>query len=360
MGARALSTGDDGTARRGERGASKLVRARALDVVKAAYRLDLPPDGWLRELMSAARPSLDRGLGMMAWSFRVGEQGEYSFTSPVLATEGVPSETVEHCVLTNTSLRPNEVAVTFGTARTLGTASSVVEAFHGKPIDSWPMFDRARALGVADCIVAKACDPAGYGLAFCSLLPTVERLPPAQDEQRWARVMTHALAGLRLRDGRPRHDEGEAVLAPSGRVLHAEGEARATNARDALREAAVAIDRARAASGRADPDGALRQWTGLVSGRWSLVDRFDTDGRRFLVARKNDPAVEGTTALTPRERQIAAYAAMGHSNQYIAYALGLAATTVSTHLRTAMRRLGATHRADLAALLVHAPGEGAG
>ncbi len=35
-----------------------------------------------------------------------------------------------------------------------------------------------------------------------------------------------------------------------------------------------------------------------------MVDRFDSDGRRFIVAIKNDPAHSDPRGLTPRERQI--------------------------------------------------------
>ena len=89
-------------------------------------------------------------------------------------------------------------------------------------------------------------------------------------------------------------------------------------------------------------------------GCWSLVDRFESDGRRYRIARPNDPAVEGPPQLTERERLLG-YAAMGHTNQHIAYALGLAPSTVSTHLRRAMRHLGVKRRADLAALRVPPP-----
>src|SRR5690606_6591183 len=88
----------------------------------------------------------------------------------------------------------------------------------------------------------------------------------------------------------------------------------------------------------------------LVAGRWSLVDRFESDGRRFFIARRNDPAVGGPSELTKRERQVVGYAAQGHTNDHIAYTLGLAPSTVSTHLRRAMRRLGVRTPADLAAL----------
>ncbi len=52
-------------------------------------------------------------------------------------------------------------------------------------------------------------------------------------------------------------------------------------------------------------------------------------------------------ALTEQERASLAFAAMGHQDKYIGYLLGLAASTVSGHLRSAERKLGLASRAEL-------------
>jgi DNA-binding CsgD family transcriptional regulator len=51
--------------------------------------------------------------------------------------------------------------------------------------------------------------------------------------------------------------------------------------------------------------------------------------------------------LTPREKQVCARAAQGHSNKLIAHELGLSTSTVATFLGRAKRRLGVTSRTDL-------------
>jgi DNA-binding NarL/FixJ family response regulator len=127
----------------------------------------------------------------------------------------------------------------------------------------------------------------------------------------------------------------DAVLSPSGSVTHAEVVAQSVSARESLRHAAEAIDRARSKA-RSNEDEALDLWQGLVAGRWSLFDRFDTDGRRFLIARKNDPDVKDPRALTMRQRQVLSYAAMGHPLKLIAYSLGISPSSVSTNRRAAM------------------------
>jgi DNA-binding CsgD family transcriptional regulator len=88
----------------------------------------------------------------------------------------------------------------------------------------------------------------------------------------------------------------------------------------------------------------------LVAGTWSLVDVFDRDGRRYVIAQPNAPVVPPVTRLSSRESQVVACAALGHSNKLIAYELGLAPSTIAAHLARATAKLGATTRADLVRL----------
>jgi DNA-binding NarL/FixJ family response regulator len=99
------------------------------------------------------------------------------------------------------------------------------------------------------------------------------------------------------------------------------------------------------------PDSAVDLWNALVSARWTIVDQVDTDGRRFLLARKND-AVHPVAALaTTRERQVALLGARGLSNKNMAYELGIAQSTVSSTLRNVLARLGLRSRYELASVL---------
>src|SRR5262245_25636839 len=78
----------------------------------------------------------------------------------------------------------------------------------------------------------------------------------------------------------------------------------------------------------------------LVAVRWSLVEHFERDGRRFYLAHKNDPELAADRSLTRRERQVLAYAELGYSNKLIAYSLGLSSSTVATLLFKGRRKLG--------------------
>jgi DNA-binding NarL/FixJ family response regulator len=139
------------------------------------------------------------------------------------------------------------------------------------------------------------------------------------------------------------------VLTPTGMVEHADGDATTRAARERLREAVSALDRARGGLRRRDPDGAVDLWRVLVASRWSLVETFESDGRRYLVARVNEPRSGEFAPLTPREHDVLGYARMGHHNKLIAYELGLAPSTVRVLLSRAAAKLGATSRADLVA-----------
>jgi DNA-binding NarL/FixJ family response regulator len=88
-------------------------------------------------------------------------------------------------------------------------------------------------------------------------------------------------------------------------------------------------------------------WRGLFCGKWSLIDQFDHGGRRFMIARANEPRVGGTQVLSKRERQVVSALALGHTNKEIAYELGLANSTVAEHLRRAALKYGVSTRVEL-------------
>src|SRR5690606_11152676 len=109
----------------------------------------------------------------------------------------------------------------------------------------------------------------------------------------WYRIAIHLSAGYRLagREASLDASDVEAVVTPGGKVLDLRGAGRRPEVRKLLRDAALDIDRSRTRRGRADPLGALQLWQALLAGRWSLVEHFDSDGRQFLLARRNDPTV---------------------------------------------------------------------
>jgi DNA-binding CsgD family transcriptional regulator len=133
----------------------------------------------------------------------------------------------------------------------------------------------------------------------------------------------------------------EALVDPTRFVVsEATGDARGAEAATTIREAARLVDKARGPLRNQDPEEALRLWEGLVRGRWTLLDWFDTDGRRFVLAKPNAPRIVDPRGLSQIEAQVATYASYGESSKMIGYRLGLSSSYVSRLLRDAMRKLG--------------------
>jgi DNA-binding NarL/FixJ family response regulator len=80
-----------------------------------------------------------------------------------------------------------------------------------------------------------------------------------------------------------------------------------------------------------------------------MVDRFDTDGRRFVVAIKNDPVYRDPRGLTERERQVAEFVGLGRSSTEVAYTLGISEAAVTNCTARAQEKLGLASRAELVA-----------
>jgi DNA-binding CsgD family transcriptional regulator len=200
-------------------------------------------------------------------------------------------------------------------------------------------------MGICDIMGMNARDGGPWGVTLSVGLPKSRRVT-AREAQPWARVAGHVHAALRFRfrlHGTPDLRKAftfrsSAVFSPSGKLLHAEPEARGASM--ALQRAAVAIDRARARMRREDPEGALGAWHALVEGEWSLVETFERDGRRYLVAHRNPPHAPRAARLTDRERHVLGLRARMHDIKVIAYELGVSQASVSRALTKGMRKLG--------------------
>lgn len=344
-----------------------------VDVLEAAYAVERDEEAWLGELGEVVGGLLDVGLG--AHSFRVDLTGGGPLVADPRLFGGTDAwraswrqnwwepvvEALDHTQL--------GFAVAFGSVfhathlweagvrhvttyrellARLGASgwASAFARYTGRPQDG--------RLFYPDSLNVVALDASRRGLAFIGNRAEVAKGPVAPPVRAtWERVAGHVSASLRLRQ---RLGVGaapvEAVIEPNGKVAHAEGDARDRVALAALREAAKRVDRARTRAVRGTPD-ALELWQGLQARRWTLVDQFERDGRRYYVARPNQPEgapSDALASLTERERQAVALLAMGRSNKAIAYELGIAPSSVSTLLARAVAKTGCGSVPRLAAL----------
>jgi DNA-binding CsgD family transcriptional regulator len=322
-----------------------------IDILEAAYDVDKREDRWLTAIARASKVTLDDGLGLFAFLYdaSVPEHmtiGRFVRTSDRVQFDGATALYGIQAAGGGQYVRDTFRSLQVGAVRdTSGFAGSDGERF----------FD---ASGIGDLVVVNGLDPSGAAICLGAVTRKRAKLSEAQRE-RYSRIATHLANSYRLRRRLASHRatrrtpwDADAVLSPRGRMEHsATPETHLRRARGVLKEAAVAIDRARGSLRRIDVDSALGNWMGLVDGRWSLVDKFDTDGKRYVLARRNEPRVEGLALLTERERAVVAYAAMGHTNKLIAYDLGIAHSTVRVLLARAAAKLGARGRAALIAVV---------
>jgi DNA-binding CsgD family transcriptional regulator len=202
-------------------------------------------------------------------------------------------------------------------------------------------------LGLADVFFVNGVDPSHLGCFLAAPSPRRKSFHP-RETRSWLYTAAHLVAAFRIRRQLgtdpgavvdPNRLVPQAVLRPDGKLEHAEGCARSAPMRAALARATAAVDRARGPLRHRDPDEALEIWRALVAGEWSLVEHFDSDGRRFLIAHRNATAGRDARGLTKREQQVLAHADLGHSNKMIAYELGLSTSTVAGHLSRAREKL---------------------
>jgi DNA-binding CsgD family transcriptional regulator len=326
------------------------VGSAIIDFTEAAYDLELSDEEWLPTILKRGLPVLEQGLGVAGMRYgRPPEEGPFQLLDIHVASG--PQEFAERHAAALATTPPHVLReqVRPGCA---GTASMDSKGDLERLAHYTSYVDYCK-----DVLYLTAVDGKGSGVAVVAPLKEITTLT-GQDLQRWQMLAAHVDAGHRLRnvladedDDEPHTDlpyGAEAIFdANTFRLIDAVGRTQERSTTKKLRDAAVTVDRARGKMRDADPEGALQIWKALVRGRWSMVDWFDSDDRRFVLALPNAPRVHDPRGLTERESQVVAYAVLGQTNKMIGYRLGLSKSRVSVLLRRAMRKLNVQTRAQL-------------
>lgn len=323
----------------------------AIATVEAAYELRIEDDDWFPELLRANLPLLDHGLGA---------GGLIAVKAPV---PGPPTIEAMHVVSGPDDLiaRHGASMAALPTERTHEQTTTGVFVLSEKTAEHpemrriWKTFFD----GAEDAIGLMTVDTDGRGIHILAPTPELVRLSPSE-RSLWEMMSAHVASGVRLRNAlkrstsKPASDAGlpfgaEAVINPTRfDVTDAVETVQDSEVLDMLRAAAVRIDRARV-EGRNDgsTNDALAEWWALIRGRWSMVDWFDSDGRRYVLALPNPPSVGNPRGLNEREQQVVAFAALGDTHKLISYRLGISRSHVTRLLGSAMRKLGLKNQVQL-------------
>jgi DNA-binding CsgD family transcriptional regulator len=314
-------------------------KADYLDVIEAAYDMDAADEQWLERVARKVLPHLDDGFGVAAFEFFRPPNGAPSILGRCHLQ--VPGALAAAYPVVFATMDPEirERPFRMGPCVTGSQMMGMREEFREQP----HMKKFAHHFGLYDSYWITAAEPSGHGCGFHAGQRKICRASPTQ-QKRWGQVAGHLANAVRLRRRLRSSAQSaripDAVFDSSGKVLHAEPAAASEEALQQLRQAVLMLERSRGPLRQSDPDQSLEEWKALVAGRWSLLDKLEHDGRRYIVARENEPAAPGPQLLTPRERQVLAYASLGHHNKLIAYELGIAHSTVRVLRARAAAKLG--------------------
>jgi DNA-binding NarL/FixJ family response regulator len=315
-----------------------------IGLVEAAYHLDGSDDDWLQGVLDRAASVTMRGFWPTIATYR--------YSARFLEVERSATLGPEQASRILRASLSVDVPIVRRFFRTGPAVTSLSQALYAHEPALADVVQQLSDGVVHDKLAVKGFTGQGDAVMICWLFG--DRVVPSRGEaHRCQCAASHMGAGLRLRRlaGRltPNAPVVEAVLGGDGAVHDARHDAQRAEARDALREAVRAVDRIRTREGRRDPDAALVAWEGLVRGRWSLVDHFDADGRRHVLAVRNDPRHPDPRGLTDRERQVAEFVGQGHAGKAIAHMLGISRSAVANATARAARKLGLSSLAELAA-----------
>ncbi|MFN0252993.1 MAG: hypothetical protein ACKV2T_39325 [Kofleriaceae bacterium] len=299
-------------------------------MAQLAYRAAATDAEWLAQVHDAADGLLDAGMGSLGFFVDAPAQRlEGMVGRDELAAAIIPMHAYSGPRAWDVYYEPRAVSL---------------RSFFGKgrEVESIPMFLGPNA---GDIWGITCVDARGRGVVLCAPQGTRRGLPLGQ--RAWTMAAAHIATAYRLRT---RSDAPvEAVLTPSGKVLHRESNV--AGSEKALAMAVVQRAAALRSVSRVGSEAALEAWRCLSDGRWSIVEDVESDGKRYLVARNNElrgeKLGEVATALTALERQVCAMTAVGHSQKLVAYELGIHPSRVARYLASGLGKLGAS-RSDLA------------
>jgi DNA-binding CsgD family transcriptional regulator len=307
-----------------------------LDFLEAAYAWEKPEDRWLRGVLDAAVGAWGAAPWACAFAYDASDVTRLEVGTIVFADDSVRPEPFIH---TLRDMPPEFVARMYRTG-SIG---------FGRPVgvEIEPMFRDLEAFGGSDIFGINGLDPSGLG---CLIAIGTARRPVAPDELvAFQRMSAHLSSAYRCRrrlkgELASPFESSEAILDASGRLLEARGPATTSEARDALGAAARTIVRLRTPRNTEEP---LSAWRPRTEVRWTLVDAFESNGERYIVARENRASAPGLASLTEREQEIVCSLAGGRTTKEIAYELGISDATVRVLLARACKRLGVRSRSEL-------------
>jgi len=311
--------------------------------LEAVYALDLEDDEWLKEALHALLRLCGPELRYLGFFYDASDEGNFKIWNLTRA-QGVlpelePSWEVFRSLCDAPFVRSTFRRLFLGSARR--TAAPYLN----------PVLADREKHGWGDFFFLNGLDSSGVGCLLT--LGCRESVFEVSDEEAamFRRLAGHLAAAFRCRrrlaPTRTRRSNGraDAVFETDGRLLHAERSVRTE--RKWLAGKALELEAAHVKRKRREGIRVLDLWRPISTARWTLVESFEENGRRYIVARQNQAEARSFSDLTDRERQIVVHASLGMSNKQIAVALGISDATVRVLMARAAKRFGVRSRKEL-------------
>lgn len=306
-----------------------------LRMVEAAYRLDLSSQEHVAELARIAAQGM-AGRSEVAAFIVDREQGAREFQVKVMASS---DERLAMAVDLSARQIPALVHESIAaSAPRFATCSQLLGA------GQWTQLSPATGLPEFACLLC----PIGTATVVIGARRHTAANAGAAEQSHWAPVAAHVSSAWRLRRAVESSAEqlAESVtFTPAGRPLDAEL-LRAELSQSVQVRLRHAILQREAIRVRQTDD----LWPALIAGEWVLVDRFESSGRRVVVAHRTDALARPLQALTRHEALALQLALCGVANKVVAVELGVSESTVSRLVERGLRRLDLASLAEAAEL----------
>jgi DNA-binding NarL/FixJ family response regulator len=304
-------------------------------VVEAAYRLDLSSQEHVAELARSAAQGLAAGSEIAAFIVDR-EQGAGEFQIKVMASSDERLATaVDLSARRIPALVHESIAAS---SPRFATCSQLLGQ------GQWTQLSPATGLPEFACLLC----PIGTATLVIGTRRHTAANAGVAEQSHWAPVAAHVSAAWRLRRAVESSDQQlteSVTFTPAGQRLDAEL-VRAELSQSLQARLRHAIRQREASRVRQTED----LWPALIAGEWVLVDRFESSGRRVVVAHRTDALARPLQALTKHEALALQLALCGVANKVVAVELGVSESTVSRLVERGLRRLDLASLAEAAEL----------
>lgn len=303
---------------------------RAL-LVETFYRLDVTEDEHVRLMQEAAEQCWRQTRGGVVSRATASKEGALNgagiFFSP---TDSFDYEAIARRVYR--TVPSEEVQSMLCMSPMYGSAS---EAERLGAFRNGEVMRQFRRYGLADSLGMYCSTLEGAIIGVMAFLG--ETYEPSDAERAyWQPAASHLMVAWRLRQrfesGVEPGDIVDAVFRPDGRVCDAP-RALPKTVLQRLREHVRRRESLRLGQVGSE------LWEELIGGRWTLLDKYEADGRRIVLAVRNAAAGADLCRLTSREVEALSMARKGAANKEIALTLGVSAATATRLLASVSRKL---------------------